>query len=331
MRAIVADPGAAALAMRQDPPTGADEVLLRPRRVLLLAADHALPSRRRGFLGVPGACVMGVVERPTNAQADLPKGMRVVIDPVLPCGRCVHCRSGLAAVCPDRTIAGLRGRDGGLAELMALPAANLLALPDSIDDDRAAFALPIGTAATLERRLGLREEDLVTVLGDGAAALLAAAVMRTRLPRTRLLSDDPATARVAAQWSLPHRPLDDAGRRHDQDAVVLAEVSPRLLDAAAGMLRPRGQLAAMTDGVEPWNAGVLASLRRLEATVVLAGLGRVSDGLAILRRRAIDPLALLRRRASLEEAVGLLLGPASELDGTLVQIGHEPRVAAARP
>ena len=166
MRAIVADPGAAALAMRQDPPTGADEVLLRPRRVLLLAADHSAWSRRRGFLGVPGACVMGVVERPTNAQADLPKGMRVVIDPVLPCGRCVHCRSGLAAVCPDRTIAGLRGRDGGLAELMALPAANLLALPDSIDDDRAAFALPIGTAATLERRLGLREEDLVTVLGE---------------------------------------------------------------------------------------------------------------------------------------------------------------------
>lgn len=331
MRAIVADPGAASLAVRQDPPTGAEEVLLRPRRVLLLAADHALPSRRRGFLGVPGSCVVGVVERPADRLADLARGTRVVIDPVVPCGRCGHCRSGLAAVCPDRTVAGLRGRDGGLAELMAIPAANLHLLPDSIDDDRAAFALPLGTAATLDRRLGLREEDLVTVLGDGAAALLATAVLRTRLPRTRLLSDDPATARIAAQWSIRHRPLDEAGRRHDQDAVVLAEVSPRLLDAACGMLRPRGQLALMADGVEPWHAGVLASLRRLEATVVLAGLGRVADGLAILRRRAIDPLALLRRRASLEDAVGLLLGAAPELDGTLVQIGHEPRIAAARP
>lgn len=321
--------GEASLATRPAPSVeGGREALVRVRRVLLAAEDHLDFARRRGFAGIPGSIFLGVVER--AGEGSPAAGTRVVADAAIPCGRCASCRSGLAAACPDRVVAGLDRREGALAEFVAMPGDRLAAIPEPVDDDRAAFAPLLGTGAMLDRRLGLGESAFLTVIGRGVAALAAALALRLRHPRARLLSDDPATAAAAERLSLAHRPIGDAGHRRDQDAVVDFDATPRTLEAAAGMVRPRGQIVLAGSAWEPLDAEVLRSLRDVEASILGAGRGRAADGLAILARRAIDPLAMIVRRVGLEEAVAWLgAGSPGDLDGTLVAIAGEPRIAAA--
>ena len=63
-------------------------------------------------------------------------------------GACARCRAGLSRHCAARTVLGILGRDGALAENVALPVGNLHAVPDALDDDGAAFIEPV--AACIE-------------------------------------------------------------------------------------------------------------------------------------------------------------------------------------
>lgn len=325
---IVAGAAEAAIVTLPVPAPASHEALVRVRRVLLAAEDHLDFARRRGFTGVPGSLFCGVVER--RGDRGPAAGVRVVADASMPCGVCAACRSGLSPACPDRTIAGLLGRDGGLAEFVAIPAAQLAEIPEPVDDDRAVFAPLIATASTLERRLGLGGESFVTVIGRGVAALAATLALRLRHARARLLSDDPQTAVAAERLSLAHRPIGEAGRRRDQDAIVDFDATPRTIEAAMGMVRPRGQVVIAAHAWEPIDPAILRSLRHLEVSIHGSGRGVAADGLAVLARRAIDPLPLLARRAGLEEAASWIgAGSPSELDGTLATIGHDSRIAAA--
>lgn len=314
----------AAIATVADPTSSPREAIVRVRRVLLVAEDHLDFARRRGFTGVPGSVFGGVVER--SGERGPKAGTRVVADASVPCGRCATCRSGLSPACPERTIAGILGRDGGLAELVAMPPDRLAEVPEPVDDDRAVFAPLLGTGVVLERRLGLGSEAFVTVIGRGVAALAAALALRLRHPRARLLSDDPQTAAAAERASLAYRPIGDAGLRRDQDAVIDLDATPRTLEAAMGMARPRGQIVLAANPWEPIDPAALRTVRHLELTVLGAGRGHAADGLALLARRSIDPLPLLARRVGLEEAASWIgAGSPSDLDGTLATIGHDSR------
>jgi threonine dehydrogenase-like Zn-dependent dehydrogenase len=301
---IAAGSAEASIAASATPSPAPNESLVRVRRVLLAAEDHLDFARRRGFAGVPGSLFGGVVEQ-SGARGPA-VGARVVAEAAVPCGTCAACRSGLSPACPDRTIAGLLGRDGALAELVAMPSAQLVELPEAVDDDRAVFAPLLGTGLLLDRRLGLGEAAFITVIGRGVAPIAATLALRARHPRARLLSDDPQTAAAAERLSLAHRPIGDAGRRRDQDAVVDFDV--------AG------------NGWESIDASMLRSLRHVEASLHGVGRGLAADGLPLLARRSIDPLPLLARRVGLEEAASWLGGGSpSDLDGTLATIGSEPR------
>lgn len=322
---IAAESAEAAIASRPSPSSASLESLVRVRRVLLAAEDHLDFARRRRFAGVPGSLFVGVVE--PRSEAGPAAGTRVVADAAIPCGRCAACLHGLSPACPDRAIAGLLGRDGGLAEFVAMPAAQLVEIPDAVDDDRAVFAPLLGTAALLERRLGLGRESFVTVIGRGVAAIAATLALRLRHPRARLLSDDPQTAARAERLSLAHRPIGEAGRRRDQDAVVDFDATPPTLEAGLGMIRPRGQIVLAAAAWEPMPPALLRSLQQLEISIHGAGRGLAVDGLGMLARREVDPLPLLARRVGLEEAATWIGGGSpADLDGTLATIGSEPRI-----
>lgn len=322
MKAVVHDTAGPMLKEHSDPVAGAGDAIVSVSRVLLASGDHAGLARRRGFLGIPGSRLVG---------ADL-DGRLVAIDPEVPCGRCAHCRGGLAAACPERTTIGARGRDGGLAERIAVPGSNLVAIPASVEPDHATFAGPVGLGSSLARRLRLPEHAFVSVLGDGVASLAAAAALAARHPATRILSDDAFTASVAAKWSLKHRGVSDAGRRHDQEAIAVFSTDPGALAIAAGMLRPRGRIAWCCDGVSPDSEG-LDGLRRIEADLLGHSAASVRDGLELLATGTLDPTPLLRRRIGLAEAaIAMTTGRPADLDGTLVVLdeggGATRRIAA---
>jgi threonine dehydrogenase-like Zn-dependent dehydrogenase len=198
--------------------------------VLLTAADAAvaMSPTHRGFNGVLGHLFTGVV-REVNLPADAPAaltarrgllGRRVVCTPAVSCGNCDLCRGGLPSHCRSRQVAGLLGRDGGCADLVAMPLANLHALPDSLNDERAVFAPLVASVLHTAHMLRAESRAFITVLGDSALALLTAQCLAIRNKAVRLLCDHDDAGRLCEQWGVKHRPMNDPGRRQDQDAVV---------------------------------------------------------------------------------------------------------------
>ncbi len=105
----------------------------------------------------------------------IPAGQRVLVHPGLGCGACRFCREDRDSLCASYDVLGLLS-DGGYAELVSVPAGNLVPIPDHIGFvEAAAFPLTFLTAwhmlVTVAR---IREGDDVLVLAGGSGVGQAA-------------------------------------------------------------------------------------------------------------------------------------------------------------
>jgi len=102
---------------------------------------------------------------------ELVDGGRVIIDPVLYCGTCFHCRIGQTNLCPSGGLIG-RETNGGFAEYAAVPAAQVFPLPDSVDN-RIAPLIQVATTCLHAQRLAqLSLGESVAVIGLGVSGQL---------------------------------------------------------------------------------------------------------------------------------------------------------------
>jgi len=70
-------------------------------------------------------------------------GRRVVINPLITCGKCEDCVAGRSHICAHRQIISMPPRSGAFAEFIAMPRANLIAMPRNISFLQAALTEPI--------------------------------------------------------------------------------------------------------------------------------------------------------------------------------------------
>jgi 2-desacetyl-2-hydroxyethyl bacteriochlorophyllide A dehydrogenase len=105
-------------------------------------------------------------------------GRRVTVHPIVACGRCADCRAGRDNLCADQASLGIQ-LPGGLAELVAVPVANLEPVAPDVDLRAAAGAEPLAQAihdVELARRDG--EITSVLVIGAGSIGLLVVQAAR---------------------------------------------------------------------------------------------------------------------------------------------------------
>src|SRR6266849_10543564 len=129
-----------------EPSLRPEEAMVRVAVAGLCGTDLELALGYYPFAGVPGHEFVGRVESAQGAESWI--GRRVVGEINVACGRCVECAAGRRTHCLQRTVLGIRGRDGALAEILALPTANLHEVPAGVPDEVAVFTEP--TAAALE-------------------------------------------------------------------------------------------------------------------------------------------------------------------------------------
>jgi len=193
------------------------EVLVRVRAVALnnidIWARSGPPGGRPvypwGRLRLPmitGVDVAGVVEESGPGVEGWAPGDRVVVCPILYCGRCEFCLAGEQSMCVEYHIFG-EHRPGGMAELTTVPARNLLLLPDGTSFETAAAAP--ACYATAWRGLitagGLRAgEDLLVVGASGGVGTAALAIGRHAGARVLALVGDAEKAeKASALGSVP--------------------------------------------------------------------------------------------------------------------------------
>jgi NADPH:quinone reductase-like Zn-dependent oxidoreductase len=161
------------------PEIGPDEVLLSVKAAALnrldlwvLAGWPGLMLKLPHVLGSDGA---GVIAATGSNVTGFAVGDRVAVNPTLSCGHCPFCRAGRAHMCHSFAILG-EHVDGFLAEYTAVPARNLLRLPDHITFAQAAAASLVFVTAwhSLIKRGRLQAGESVLVVGAGGGVNTAA-------------------------------------------------------------------------------------------------------------------------------------------------------------
>lgn len=117
-----------------------------------------------------GHTIAGVIAEQGSEVTGINKGDRVFVDYYVGCGRCAMCRSGKDYICPDFLVIGKNWGDGGFAEYVKVPAANVFILPDELSfDEGALIADPIGVGFHAVRRGNVQLGNSVAVFGGGGA------------------------------------------------------------------------------------------------------------------------------------------------------------------
>lgn len=118
---------------------------------------------------IPGHEFSGIVVKcGKNAPEFL--GKRVGIFPLIPCIKCAPCLKKQFELCRNYNYLGSR-KNGGFAEFVAVPAENLIELPENISFEQAAMLEPMAVAVHAIRRTNPQKNDKIIVNGLGAIGL----------------------------------------------------------------------------------------------------------------------------------------------------------------
>lgn len=173
-----------------DPQPRKDQVLVH---IKACAMNHLDIWVRKGLPGVKlphilGSDVAGEVFEVGEYVSGCKPGQRVLIAPMYFCGHCAKCVAGLQNQCREFTVLG-NGVDGGDCELIAVPASNVIPIPDSLDLNQAASVPLVFLTAwhMLVGRAGVRPGQTVLILGAGSG-VGTAAIQIAKLFHSRVIT-----------------------------------------------------------------------------------------------------------------------------------------------
>ena len=222
-------------------------------------------------------------------------GTRVVVHAVIACGSCPACLASPSGVCQNLSLLGEPPHGGAIAELVAVPAANLVTLPDSVGDEAAA-CLPTAYL-TAHRMLFARArlEPGMSVLVQGASGGVATAAILLGVQAGIVVH---ATSRDAAK------------RRAAEALGAASSFDPGDLEAGRELVRRTGggvDAVLDTVGEATWSLSLRAV--RPGGMVVVAGATSGANPRAQLNRIFWRQLTIagtsMGTRRELEELVGL--------------------------
>jgi len=161
-----------------DPQIKANEVLVEVRACALNHLDvwvrAGLPGIKIPLPHILGDDVAGVVREAGELVTWTKPGDEVMVQPGVSCGHCVECLAGRDNMCDEYDMIGYR-RDGGYAELLAVPGVNVIPKPGNLSWPEAA-ALPLVTLTAwhmlvTQARVQPGEDVLIHAAGSGVGSL----------------------------------------------------------------------------------------------------------------------------------------------------------------
>ncbi|MFI3238461.1 MAG: alcohol dehydrogenase catalytic domain-containing protein [Lachnospiraceae bacterium] len=123
---------------------------------------------------VPGHEYSGILMNDTKKYK---AGTKVCVNPLLSCGECTPCKSGNSHVCNTLKLDGI-DCDGGMAEYSVVAEDMLVAVPDEVSFELAAFIEPVAVAVHTLRETGYVPGDNALVYGCGTIGLVVAQTLK---------------------------------------------------------------------------------------------------------------------------------------------------------
>jgi (R,R)-butanediol dehydrogenase/meso-butanediol dehydrogenase/diacetyl reductase len=178
-------------------------------------------------------------------------GQRVASGAGISCGECPRCAEGRTNLCQRYVTHGLN-RDGGMAEMVAVPASTLVPIPVGLSDDHAGLAQPLAVGLHAARRSSAQNGDLVVLIGAGAIGTFVLAGLKHLGSSTVIVIDFAGSrleraSRLGADHVVAVDDNTDAAVREliggfGADVVIEASGAPGQIDRAASWIRQGGTL-----------------------------------------------------------------------------------------
>ncbi|MBE0532344.1 MAG: zinc-binding dehydrogenase [Rhodospirillales bacterium] len=247
--------GSLAATSRPIPRPGPGEVLVRVRASGLCSTDLHLLSGRQPLGDLPrivGHELAGDVIELGSGVTQWRTGDRVTAAIDVTCGCCRHCLAGDTQLCRAMKRIGFE-RDGGHADYVAVPAANLVAVPAGISYEAAAI-LPDAVACmyhSLIHQGGVGIGQRVLILGVGGLGIHGVQIVKSAGAEALATSRQPQRLELAERYgaigvNTATESLKDAVERFTDGEgvdVVADNIGTRAsILQGLSMLRPGGKL-----------------------------------------------------------------------------------------
>jgi threonine dehydrogenase-like Zn-dependent dehydrogenase len=287
MRAVYFDEGKVELRSIQELPDEGKRVHVRSTGIC--GSDlHMLEMK------YPVHCIAG-----HEIAGPLDDGTSVAVEPVVPCGKCEHCREGDYNLCQHVDNLGVT-RNGGMADEIVVPERCLVYLPSNVDVKDACLIEPMAVAVHGIRKAGVNGKKRVAVIGGGTIGLCAVAAAGSSCAEVGLL----------ARYSHQKETGDLLGAREIEglyDIVVECAGTENAVNEAVNLCRPGATILMLGTF---WQGLVMPQLSVMmkELTIVnsytYAASGAVRDfdiAAALLSRNPKIASALITHRFPLSE------------------------------
>jgi D-arabinose 1-dehydrogenase-like Zn-dependent alcohol dehydrogenase len=186
-----------------DPQIKRSDVLVRVRAAGICHSDAHYRAGASPVGALPqtlGHEVAGTVEEVGAEVKHVQPGDRVALHYLLACGDCAYCRMGSEQFCVEGAMIG-KHTDGGFAEYIAVPARNLVPLPEGVSFAQGA-AMMCSTATSYHalRKARFAAGETVAVFGAGGLGISAIQLATALGARTVYAVDiSPAKLKLAAE------------------------------------------------------------------------------------------------------------------------------------
>jgi threonine dehydrogenase-like Zn-dependent dehydrogenase len=297
MRALVVEPNLSFKSDYPEPRRAGGESIVRVSLAGICGTDLEITRGYMNYRGIPGHEFVGRV-----AETDDPRlaGKRVVGEINAACGQCSFCQAGLDRHCPDRTVLGIKGRNGTFAEYLSLPNENLLIVPDSVPDEAAVFTEPLAAAYEIFEQLQIAPGRSVVVLGDGRLGAMVSLALKAEGHQPIVAGHHREKLDRLSSFGLST--MLEQALNGGYDYVVDCTGHGAGLQRAIELVKPRGTIVLKSTAA----AGAALNLAPVvinEITVVGSRCGRFAPALAALESGELDPRPLVDGTFPLEEGL----------------------------
>jgi threonine dehydrogenase-like Zn-dependent dehydrogenase len=267
------------------------ETALKVRLAGICDTDLQLARGYMGFHGVLGH----------EFVAETGDGQRVTAEINNPCLHCPVCHDDRPQHCPNRTVLGILGHDGAMADYVTVPTRNLHPIPDAIDDLSAVFIEPLAAAFRITEQVDLNPGVTMAVLGDGKLGLLCAWVCRLTGAKVHLIGKHPEKLALAGEDIGTHTVEEVHLMGRVFDVVADCTGSKTGFPTALAMVEPCGTIILKTTVAGDYAIN-LAPIVIDEVRVLGSRCGPFPKAIAALKARMVDVGPLIGEVFSLDAA-----------------------------
>ncbi|KTC65644.1 threonine(-3-)dehydrogenase (plasmid) [Legionella adelaidensis] len=261
------------------PEFGVNDVLIKIKKTAICGTDihiYSWDDWAQATIPVPmtvGHEFFGEIVEVGREVRGFQPGQRVSGEGHITCGMCRNCRAGKRHLCRNTQGVGVN-RPGCFGEYLALPASNVLALPDNISADQAAILDPLGNATHCALAFNVVGED-VLITGAGPIGIMATAILRHVGARNIVITDVNdhrlelarkmgATRAINVKYTPIREVMEELNMTEGFDVGLEMSGNPMALNDMVKAMNHGGQIAML--GIPPqetpidWNQVIFKGL-----------------------------------------------------------------------